>query len=73
MQQIQAEIKKYDLEEMKTDVAYKAAIVINNLKKTERVLIADENRNLRQLDKVDHLHKALAEDFGALKDSLEAT
>lgn len=47
MQQIQTEIKKYDLEEMKTDVAYKAAIVINNLKKTERVLIADENRNLR--------------------------
>lgn len=73
MQQIQQEIKRYDLEEMKTDVSYKAAIVVNNLKKTERALIADENRNLRQLDKVDHLHKALAEDFTALKDSLDST
>ena len=73
LQQIQQEIRKYDLEEMKTDVSYKAAIVINNLKKTERALIADENRNLRQLDKGDHLHKALAEDFTALKDSLDST
>ncbi len=45
--QINAEIKRYDLEEMKTDVSYKVAIVVNNLKKSERLLINDENRNIR--------------------------
>lgn len=33
---IQSEIKKYDLEEMKTDVAHKVATIVNNLRKSER-------------------------------------
>lgn len=73
MNQISTEIKKYDLEEMKTDVAYKVAIVVNNLKKSERLLVADENRNIRQLEKVEHMQKTLAEDFLNVKDSLDAT
>ena len=60
---IQSEIKKYDLEELKQDVQHKAATIANNLKKAERQLAADENRNLRQLDKVEQMQKNLAEDF----------
>jgi hypothetical protein len=71
--QINSEIKKYDLEEMKTDVTYKVAIIVNNLKKSEKLLINDENRNIRQLDKVEHMQKTLQEDFQNVKDSLEAT
>lgn len=44
MAQINAELKRYDLEEMKTDVLYKMAITANNLKKSERLLMAEENR-----------------------------
>ena len=58
---------------MKTDVAYKVAIVVNNLKKSERLLINEENRNLRQLDKVEHMQKTLAEDYQNVKDSLDQT
>ena len=43
-------------------MAYKVAIVVNNLKKSERMLVADENRNIRQLEKVEHMQKTLAED-----------
>jgi hypothetical protein len=71
--QINSEIKKYDLEEMKTDVTYKVAVIVNNLKKSEKLLINDENRNIRQLDKVEHMQKTLQEDFQNVKDSLEAT
>jgi hypothetical protein len=56
---------------MKTDVSYKVAIVVNNLKKSERLLINDENRNIRQLDKVEHMQKTLAEDYQNVKESLE--
>ena len=45
--QINAEIKRYDLEEMKVDVNYKVAKIVNDLKKSERLLINDENRNIR--------------------------
>lgn len=56
---------------MKTDVQYKMAIIVNNLKKSERQLMNEENRNVRQLDKVEHMQKTLAEDFQNVKDSLD--
>jgi hypothetical protein len=48
---------------MKLDVNYKVAKIVNDLKKSERLLINDENRNLRQIDKLEHMQKALQEDF----------
>jgi len=32
---------------MKTDVSYKMAVIVNNLKKNEKQLAVDENRNIR--------------------------
>ena len=57
--QISQEIRNYDLEEMKVDVNYKVAKIANDLKKSERLLITDENRNLRQIDKLEHMQKSL--------------
>jgi len=54
-------------------VQHKAATIANNLKKAERQLAADENRNLRQLDKVEQMQKNLAEDFQQVRDSLDQT
>lgn len=56
---ISQEVKNYDLEEMKMDVNYKVAKIVNDLKKSERLLVNDENRNLRQIDKLEHMQKAL--------------
>lgn len=58
---------------MKSDVGFKMASILNNLKKSERQLINDENRNLRQLDKLEYMQKSLAEDCTNVKDSVEAT
>lgn len=70
--QINAEIKKYDLDEMKTDITYKMSTILNTLKKDQRQIMGDENRNLRQLDKIEHMQKALHEDYSAVQISLEA-
>jgi hypothetical protein len=56
---IAQEIKSYDLEEMKTDVNYKLAKIVNDLKKSERLIINDEKRNIRQIEKLEHMEKAL--------------
>jgi DNA-directed RNA polymerase subunit F len=48
---------------MKTDINYKMTSLINNLKKNEKQIISDENRNLRHLEKVEHMQRTLAEDF----------
>ncbi len=44
---INSEIKKYDLEEMKMDTNHKMATNLNNLRKKQKVVITDENRNKR--------------------------
>ena len=41
------------------DVNYKVAKIANDLKKSERLIITDENRNLRQIDKLEHMQKNL--------------
>lgn len=70
---INSEIRKYDLEEMKQDIAHNVATIANNLKKSEKQLIIDEKRNIRHLEKVEHMQKTLAEDFNNVKLSLEET
>ena len=47
------DIKKYDLDEMKIDINHKMATNVNNLKKNHRGVIADEQKNKRQLEKID--------------------
>ncbi len=45
--QVNQEIRRYDLEDMKVDINYKVAKIVNDIKKSERVIINDEKRNLR--------------------------
>jgi hypothetical protein len=58
---------------MKAEIFNKVQIITNNLRKSERLLINDENRNIRQLEKVEHMQKTLVEDFQNVKESLEQT
>jgi hypothetical protein len=58
---------------MKADIYNKMSTIVNNLKKSERALVTEENRNLRQLDKLEHMQKGLSEDFTNVKESLEMT
>ena len=69
--QLNGEIKKYDIDEMKGDINHKMSTLINNLKKNEKQIINDENRNLRHLEKVEHMQRTLAEDYQNVKESLE--
>ena len=48
---------------MKTDVLHKVSTLTVNLKKREKLIIQEDLRNVRQVDKVEHMQKALAEDF----------
>ena len=57
--------------EMRTDMVYRVQTNTNELRKTERQIMAEEQRNMRQLEKVEHMHKALAEDTQTGKQSLE--
>ena len=54
-------------------MSHKMETNLNNLRKDQKQIITDENRNMRQLDKIEHMQKALAEDFTSVKASLEAT
>lgn len=47
---------------MKTDIQYKMSALVNNLKKNESHLLNEENRNMRQLEKVETMQKTLTED-----------
>ena len=58
---------------MKADVNNKMSTIVNNLKKSERQLITEGSKNLRQLDKLEHMQKNLAEDLTNVKESLEQT
>jgi hypothetical protein len=58
---------------MKQDVAHNVATIANNLKKSEKQLIIDERRNIRHLEKVEHMQKTLTEDYHNVKDSLDET
>ncbi len=50
--QIHDEIKKYDIDLMREDTLHKVQTIANNLAKSERVLMADEKKNLRFLERV---------------------
>ena len=51
----------------------KIASVCQNLKKTQNQIIQDENRNLRNFDKLEYMHKALEEDTQNVQHSMETT
>ncbi len=40
---------------MKSDINYKMATNINNLKKNQKQIVIEERRNMRQLDQIDFL------------------
>lgn len=56
---IAEEIKKYDIEVFKEDTLHKVLTIANGLTKSERVLSQDESKNLRYLDRISSMHKAL--------------
>lgn len=70
---IKNEILKFDINEMRDDTLHKVYTIANNLTKTERQIFNDERKNLRYLDRVGAMQRALIEDHQSVADSLKQT
>lgn len=55
---------------MREDTLHKVQTIANNLGKSEKVLMADEKKNLRFLERVGGMQKALVEDSETVTESL---
>lgn len=56
------DIKKYDIDTLRADSLYQVHTIANNLSKTERQLIGEEKKNLRYLERVGAMQRALLDD-----------
>ncbi len=70
---INSEILKFDINEMRDDTLHKVYTIANNLTKTERQIFSDERKNLRYLERVGAMQRALIEDHQSVSDSLKQT
>lgn len=73
LQYINNEITKYDINEMRDDTLHKVNTIANNLTKEERQIFADERKNLRYLERVGAMQRALFEDHQSVGDALKQT
>jgi len=56
------EIKQYDLQTIKSDMDSKIEIIVNGIKKEEKLIMNEENKQLRNLDKLHYMYDYLQED-----------
>ena len=56
---------------MKSDITHKMLTNINNLRKNNKQVIQEDQRSVRQLDKIEFLQKTLAEDCAHVKEQLD--
>jgi hypothetical protein len=67
---IDQEIKKFDIDAMREETLHKMNTMANDLTKSERAMIHEERKNLKYLDRVNAMQKALVEDHQAVKEAL---
>ena len=53
------EQKRYDLQVLKQDLTSQIQTTVNNIKKEQRYIVGEEQRQIRRLDKVDQFHSSL--------------
>lgn len=70
MSLLTAESKRYDIQGMHTDLNNKTNQIVQSIKKEEKHIIDDEERQLRNLDKLDYMSQYLQEDNVSTRDSL---
>lgn len=70
MKALKDEVKSYDLETIKTDLHAKIDQIVVGIKKEERNIITDEDRQLRNLDKLNYMQQYLKEDNVSTRQSL---
>jgi len=67
-----AETKRYDVNGMTIDLNQKMDQIVTSIKKEEKIIMNDEERQLRNLDKLEYMSQYLNEDHIHTKDSLKA-
>ena len=65
------EVNKFDEAKSQEDMQYKFAAILQTVHTKQKIMIQEEDRNLRQLDKIEIMQKSLIEDFQSQKDTLE--
>lgn len=66
------ETKRYDVNGMTIDLNQKMDQIVTSIKKEEKIIMNDEERQLRNLDKLEYMSQYLNEDHIHTKDSLQA-
>lgn len=66
------ETKRYDVNGMTIDLNQKMDQIVTSIKKEEKIIMNDEERQLRNLDKLEYMSQYLNEDHVHTKDSLKA-
>ena len=68
---LSAEAKRYDVQGMHIDLHNKMDQIVHNIKKEEKVIMNDEERQLRNLDKLEYMSQYLNEDHVLTQKSLQ--
>lgn len=71
-QLITAEAKRYDVNSMKTNLNTKIDQIVKGIKKDQRIIMNDEERQLRNLDKLSYMQEYLIEDNTTTKAYLQS-
>ncbi len=56
------EAKRYDIQKMHEELDQKIVNIVQSIKKEEKVIMNDEERQLRNLDKLNYMSQYLKED-----------
>lgn len=64
------EAKRYDVQGMHIDLNNKMEQIVKTIKKEEKVIMNDEERQLRNLDKLEYMSQYLNEDHHLTQNSL---
>lgn len=64
------EAKKYDVAEMHVDLEKKMEVILGGIKKEQKAIMNDEERQLRNLDRLEYMAQYLKEDYSSTQESL---
>ena len=67
------EIKKYDIEDMKSDVIVKTASIAQGIKQIQSNMQFDEKTNIRHLSKIGLMQMYIEEDSHDVQESMQHT
>lgn len=71
MELLTTEAKRYDIQGMHFDLNTKMEQIVKAIKKEEKIIMNDEERQLRNLDKLEYMSQYLNEDHIMTQNSLQ--